>query len=276
MRASLASHAWIRAVVLALGLWAFAVSAAAQTEPEHAAWNRLLAAHVHWSPDGHASTVDYAGMRADRVALRAYLAALPAVRPETFKTWSDKAQLAFLINAYNAWTVELILTGYPGIASIKDLGSLLRSPWQKPFIPLLGQTRSLDDIEHGLIRGSRRYRDPRIHFALNCASIGCPALRPEAYAAERLDAQLEDQMRRFLSDRSRNGVRGEALVVSPIFKWYRGDFEQGFGGWHRLEDFLAGHAADLGLSQAQASALRSGALPVRFGDYDWRLNDGRH
>ncbi len=85
-----------------------------------------------------------------------------------------------MINAYNAYTVRLILIRHPNLESIKDLGSLFQSPWQQGFVPPLGQTRSLDDIEHGMIRGSGRYRDPRIHFGVNCASIGCPALRPEA------------------------------------------------------------------------------------------------
>ena len=92
-----------------------------------------------------------------------------------------------MINAYNAWTVEFILTKYPDLDSIKDLGSFFNSPWDKEFIPLLGKTVSLNDIEHGLIRGSDRYNDPRIHFAVNCASIGCPALREEAYTGDKLN-----------------------------------------------------------------------------------------
>ena len=112
---------------------------------------------------------------------RKYLAATSAVSRAEFDRWVPADQLAFLVNAYNAWTVQLVLQGYPKIASIRDLGSLLQSPWKKRFVPLLGETRSLDEIEHSLIRGSGRYREPRAHFALNCASVGCPALRPEAY-----------------------------------------------------------------------------------------------
>lgn len=242
---------------------------------DHGAWNQLVQQHVRWTPDGHASTVDYRGMVADKAKLQRYLSALSAVQRQSFDGWSRETQLAFLINAYNAFTVQLILTQYPDLKSIKDLGSFLQSPWKKPFVSLLGQTRSLDDIEHGLIRGSGRYHEPRIHFAVNCASIGCPALRPEAYVPERLDEQLEDQTKRFLSDRTRNRVKDDALEVSPIFKWYREDFEQGFRGDKALPDFLARYAASLGLSVAQTNDLRGGKMTIRFGDYDWHLNDGR-
>jgi hypothetical protein len=137
---------------------------------------------------------------------------------------------------------------------------------------LLGKERTLDEIEHELIRGSGRYRDPRLHFAVNCASIGCPALRGEAYDGARLEAQLDEQARRFLSDRSRNRLEGGTLHVSPIFKWYRGDFEQGWRGANTLGAFLALYADAIGLIPAQAQALREGTLPIEFLDYDWRLN----
>ncbi len=242
---------------------------------DHGVWQKLLEAHVVVLRSGQLTAVDYAGFSADHDRLRQYLHTLSAVQPTRFDRWTTAEQLAFLINAYNAWTVQLVLSGYPGLESIKDLGSFFKSPWKKSFIPLLGATRSLDDIEHGLIRGSGRYRDPRIHFAVNCASIGCPALRAEAYVAERLDAQLEDQSRKFLSDRSRNRLDGQTLNVSAIFKWYREDFEQGWQGAQRLPDFLAHYAKALGLSSAQARQLQSGDLTIDYLDYDWGLNGVR-
>ncbi|MDD1010794.1 DUF547 domain-containing protein [Pseudomonas shahriarae] len=168
--------------------------------------------------------------------------------------------------------MELVLTGYPGVASIKDLGSFLQSPWKKRFIPLLGETRSLDDIEHGLIRGSGRYNDPRTHFAVNCASIGCPALRPEAYAADRLSAQLEDATKKFLSDRSRNQLDGNTLKVSSIFKWYREDFEKGWRDTNSLGRFLSIYRQSMGLDVETAKRLLAGEMPIDFLDYNWQLN----
>lgn len=264
-------------LVVGLSCFMVAVSVEAQTTPafDHNTWNRLLAQHARWLPEGHASTVDYRGMKADQTELQSYLTALTAVQRKAFDGWSRETQLAFLINAYNAFTVQLILSRYPDLESIKDLGSFLQSPWKKPFASLLGQIRSLDDIEHGLIRGSGRYRDPRVHFAVNCASIGCPALRPEAYSPERLDAQLDDQAMRFLSDRTRNRVKGDEMKISPIFKWYREDFEQGFRGDKALPDFLARYADALGLNTTQTRDLRSGKWTISFADYDWHLNDRR-
>ena len=235
-------------------------------------WDALLKKHVHVLRNGQASEVDYAGLKGDHAALLTYLASTSKVTQSEFDHWSSPAQLAFLINAYNAWTVELVLTGYPDIKSIKDLGSFIQSPWKKRFIPLLGETRSLDDIEHGLIRGSSRYNDPRIHFAVNCASIGCPALRMEAYVAERLNSQLEDATQMFLSDRTRNRVESDTLKVSSIFKWYRSDFEKGWRGANTLDQFLVLYRGPLGLNIDTASRPAAGKLGIEFLDYDWRLN----
>jgi hypothetical protein len=239
---------------------------------DQSAWDGLLKKHVSALRNGQATEVDYAGFAVDRNQLKQYLAGVSAVAPAEFDRWDRPSQLAFLINAYNAFTVELVLSRYPDVKSIKDLGSLLRSPWKKSFIALLGETRSLDDIENGLIRGSGRYAEPRIHFAVNCASIGCPALRPEAYAGERLGAQLEDAARNFLADRTRNYLDGNTLKVSSIFKWYRGDFEKGWRGANSLAGFFVLYRQSLGLDEGTASRLNAGAIAIDYLDYDWRLN----
>lgn len=239
---------------------------------DHNAWDILLKAHVLSKGQGKVTVVGYQGMAADRDKLKDYLDDLSSVSFQRFDRWSKDEQLAFLINAYNAWTVELILSAWPDLDSIKDLGGLFSSPWRKDFIPLLKEIRSLDNIEHGLIRGSGRYNDPRIHFAVNCASIGCPALRDEAYVAERLDRQLDQQTRLFLSDQSRNYVEDNTVMLSSLFKWYREDFTKGWLGSSRLEDFLLAYADSLGVDTTLAEKLRTGEAKIRFLPYDWKLN----
>lgn len=238
----------------------------------HSRWNTLLDAHVTNTDDGHASVVDYSAMAKNRSALQSYLNALSDVSRATFDSWTKDVQLAFLINAYNAWTVEFILSKWPQIESIKELGSFFKSPWKKTFIPLLGKTRSLDDIEHNLIRGSGAYEDPRIHFAVNCASVGCPALRTEAYTGAQLDQQLSEQTQRFLSDRSRNRVNGDTLELSSIFKWYREDFEKGWLGYQSLSEFLFAHADALNIDAAMGEKLAKKQVDIDFLPYDWALN----
>jgi len=239
---------------------------------DHERWGRLLAAYVHPVNDGKTTVVDYQGLKSNQQDLKRYLSALSSVSEAQFNQGAKQDQLAFLINAYNAWTVELVLTSWPDIESIKDLGGFFSSPWSKEFVTLLGKTRTLDDIEHRLIRNSGRYNDPRIHFAVNCASIGCPDLRAEAYDGSRLDQQLDEQTALFLEDRSRNRVEGDVLKLSPIFKWYREDFEKNWHGFNRLEDFLLAHANHLGLSDAMVKKLNNGDADIEFLDYDWRLN----
>ncbi|WP_369920130.1 DUF547 domain-containing protein [Marinomonas polaris] len=239
---------------------------------DHSQWDTLLKQHVLLLNGGQASQVDYQGFADNKTQLESYLASLSQVSNAEFDTWSKSEQLAFLINAYNAWTVGLILTKWPDLGSIKDLGSFFSSPWSKSFIPLLGETHSLDDIEHTLIRGSDRYQDPRIHFAVNCASIGCPALRNEAFTGKRLDTQLDEQTRLFLEDRRRNRIDNDKLALSSIFKWYREDFEKGWKSYSSLEQFLVDHAADLSLTPEEVQKLKDKDMSIRFLDYDWSLN----
>jgi len=243
----------------------------------HGAWDVVLKRHVTLLNEGNASQVGYAGILQDHAALRAYLDTLSAVPMGEYQAWTKAERLAFLINAYNAFTVELILTKYPAVQSIKDLGSLFRSPWKKRFFTLLGEARHLDNLEHELIRAPGIFDEPRIHFAVNCASVGCPMLRDEAYTAEGLDVQLEDNMRRFLSDRSRNRFDAASgkLRVSNIFDWYGEDFEQGYQGFSSVRALLTKYAALLADSVEDRKRIETGNYGLVFLDYDWSLNDKR-
>lgn len=256
-------------VLLAAAYLAAAGPAAAAFDHSHAQWDGLLVKHVSWTAAGHASVVDYKGMQGDRKALKEYLAALSRVTQQEYDSWTKPQRLAFLIDAYNAFTVDLILTRYPDLKSIKDLGSLIQSPWKKRFFELLGKPRTLDELEHGIIRAPGAFDDPRIHMAVNCASIGCPALRPEAFVAEKLDQQLEDSVQRFLSDRGRNRAEADALRVSKIFDWYGDDFAVKAGS---VANWLARYADSLTADPAVQRNIREAKLPVRFLDYDWMLN----
>jgi uncharacterized protein DUF547 len=238
----------------------------------HAQWDALTKKHVVWLSGGHASQADYGGFKTDRKELKSYLDRLSAVTKSEYDGWNRPERLAFLINAYNAYTVELILTAYPKVKSIKDLGSLISGPWKKRFFSLLDKPRSLDDVEHGMIRAPGAFDEPRIHMAANCASIGCPALRNEAYVAGKLDAQLEDSVVRFLSDRSRNRFNPQngRLEVSKIFDWYGKDFAARSGS---VEAWLAQYADKLAGEPKYQQTIRDKKAKLDFLDYDWALND---
>ncbi|MFC4290965.1 DUF547 domain-containing protein [Sphingorhabdus arenilitoris] len=252
----------------------FLIAAPVQAERfDHSQWDRLVQSHVKMSPDRSSSVADYAQFKAVDAQLQSYLTKLSAVKQAEFDSWPKNDQLAFLINAYNAWTVKLIADAHPNLASILELGNVTTSPWQRRFIPLLGAQRSLDDIEHKMIRGSGRYNDPRIHFAVNCASIGCPALMDRAFTAQQLDSQMEAATKAFLSDRTRNYVDDKGAHVSSIFDWYGGDFKTGWRGADSVGGFLALYSGSLGVTEARRTALANGEMDISFLEYDWRLND---
>ena len=152
-------------------------TAFAQFDHSHKAFDDLLKKHVTYISNGNASQVSYAGFARDRAALKAYLDSVSAVPEATYKSWNKNQQLACLINAYNAYTIELILTKYPNLKSIRDLGGTFTKPWSLKFFTLFGKDTHLDNIEHDMIRAEGVFNDPRIHVAVVCASIGCPMLR---------------------------------------------------------------------------------------------------
>jgi len=223
------------------------------SEVNNTIFAKLLSEHVG---DGR---VDYDGFKADEVKLDQYLEMLARVDPEKL---TRSGRFAFYINLYNAWTIKLILSKYPNLESIKDLGSIFRSPWKKKIVKLNGRVVSLDYIEHGLLRPT--YKDPRIHFAVNCASKSCPQLRNEPYAGETLELQLNDAARAFINDPESNYIDKDTLYVSRIFKWYHEDFRQG------VVPFVKSYAN--GPLKEKIEAIEA-HLQVAYLPYDWSLND---
>ena len=257
------------------------MSASAQSfDHSHAAFSALLKKHVVLVDGGKTSKVNYVELGKDRAAVKGYLESVSKVSEAEFNGWTKPQRMAFLINAYNGFTLELILQNYP-TKSIKDIGGTFDNRWKRKFFKLFGQDSYLDKIEHETLRKPGAYDEPRVHFALNCASIGCPSLREEAFTADKLDKQLEEQAVRFLSDRSRNRyeVKSEKLEVSMIFKWFKEDWESGYKGFDNKtpaiksrEDYFARYAKQLADAPADQQKIADGKAAVSFLDYDWSIN----
>jgi len=222
--------------------------------PDHEGWTALLEEYV--DDEG---MVDYQGFINDKTKLDAYTQLLSDNPPA--QNWTKEEQLAYWINAYNAFTIKLIVDNYP-VESIKDLNPTVAIPfvntiWRKKWFQLGGEDFSLDMIEHSILR--RDFNEPRIHFAVNCASISCPVLRAEAYEPDRIDAQLEEQTKLFLNDASRNDLNERKPRVSKIFSWFTEDFTKG----QTLVEFI----------NRYAEAQLDEKVRLRYMDYDWSLND---
>jgi hypothetical protein len=264
---------------MALATMLFAAFASAQTfDHSHAAFTALLKKHVVVVDGGKTSKVKYAEFKKDEPQLKAYLDSLSAVKEAEFNTWSKAQQMAFLINAYNGQTLSLIIQNYP-VKSIKDIGSLFDNRWKRKFFKLFGQDSFLDKIEHETLRKPGAYNEVRVHYAVNCASIGCPALREEAFVADRLDKQLEEQAVRFLSDRSRNRYANGKLDVSMIFNWFKEDWAASYTGFDgktpaisSREDYFSRYAKLLADSPADQQAIADKKATISHMDYDWNLN----
>ena len=220
----------------------------------HDAWDVLLKKNV--SDKGF---VNYTAFKKDQVALRAYLDLLAANAPSD--KWTKDEKLAYWINAYNAFTVQLIVNNLDKkIKSIKDITAisipLVSSPWDIKFIKIGDKTFDLNQIEHGIIR--KQFDEPRIHFALVCAAKSCPPLRNEAFVATKLNAQLDDQAVLFLNDAFKNKISKTEINLSPLFNWYESDFTPKMP----LLDW----------AKKYAKTKPEGSPKVNFMGYDWSLN----
>ena len=244
----------------------------ASADFDHGLWNKLLMENVVELQGGSVTEVDYDGFLQQEERLQGYLEALSRVPEDEFARWDSAEQLAFLINAYNAWTIWLILTEYPAIDSIREIGFLPGAAWRRKIVSLFAAQFSLDELEHEMIRQWPQFQEPRIHFAVNCAAVGCPPLRAEAYQGQTLEQQLDSNTRLFLKDRNRNYLEGGTLYVSRIFDWYEEDFQQGWLGVESVAQFLAGYADALELTRQDVESLLSNGIRIRYLRYDWGLN----
>jgi len=213
----------------------------------HEIWNTLLKKYV--SADGR---VDYKGMMSEKDKLQTYLNLLSSNSPK--EDWLRNDQMAFWINAYNAFTVKAILDHYP-VKSIQDIDN--GKVWDEPFIPIGTGKYSLNNIEHDILR--KKFGDPRIHFAINCASHSCPRLLNEAFTTQGLYEQLNAAAKGFVNDPSKNKITASSVRLSSIFEWYKDDFTKK----GTLIDFI---------NQYSAVKISSNAT-VSYLIYDWSLNE---
>ncbi len=257
---------WLFAACILLGSTLFpsvgdAAGDCSAFDHQHQPWTELLQAHVR---DG---VVDYAGLhRDDAPLLRHYLAQLEATCRDDHATWTRDQKLAFWINAYNAYTIRLILDHYP-TDSIRSIGWLPGAAFRQQFIPmqkLRGALLSLQTIEDEILR--TELAEPRIHFAIVCASRSCPALASVAFTADTLDAQLDAAARGFLADSTKNrwNPTPRTLELSAIFQWFRADFEKAAGS---VIAFVGRY-----VEPAVAAGIREPGVEIRFLPYDWSLN----
>ena len=223
--------------------------------PTHAAWDGLLKKYVD-----DKGMVNYKGWQGDSLALNAYLLDLSMHLPS--QSWTSTDRLAYWLNAYNAFTVQRILRGYP-VKSIKDLGGtkiFVDTPWDQHFIKLDGKAYSLNDIEHRIIR--KQFKDNRIHMALVCAAMSCPRLRDEAYIGPRLNEQLDDQGRDFVNNPVKNKLTPtDKPQLSSIFNFYPKDFTK--NGSTSIADFVNRYANQKIKPDASLAYL----------PYNWSLNE---
>jgi hypothetical protein len=217
----------------------------------HELWNELLLKHV--SADGR---VDYKGFRKETSLLQTYLSQLSSHVPG--KNWTEKEKLAYWINAYNAFTVKLIIDHYP-LKSIKDIGDglpMISSPWDIKFFKIGDQDFDLNTIEHEILR--KNFDEPRIHFAINCASFSCPVLRNEAFNAVELEKQLEEQTIGFLKNTDKNILSATENKQSPILDWFQSDFKK----YGTVNAFIKKYIPDFNENNK-----------IEYLEYDWTLNE---
>ena len=230
-------------------------------------YNNVLQAHV-----SDRGLVNYQQLQANRQKLDRFNQSLARVNSETYNSWSDREKLAFLINAYNSFTLQSIIDQNPLKKSIRDIPGV----WRRRKFAIAGLEKTLDNIEHDIIR--KDFNEPRIHMALVCAAMSCPILRNEAYTSEKLDIQLDDQIRKFITssqgfkiDRKQN-----IIYLSSIFKWYGQDWIASYG----IENKFTGSKKEKAvlnfisqyLNSQDRQYLEQGNYKISYLNYDWSLN----
>lgn len=230
----------------------------------HAAWSAILAAHV---ADGR---VDYKALAKDPKALGAYVNGLESVKPAEYAKWKREEQLAFWINAYNAYTMKRVLVSYP-FEKVNELGEEKKGPWEErtirlgALVPSLeSELLSLNDLENKILRPT--FKDPRVHAAINCAAESCPPLRQEAYTADKLDKQLDEQVKAWLGNPRLNvfDAAKKELKLSSLFDWYAKDFVDDSGS---VEAWIGKRVGKDAKWISQPDTKKS------FLEYSWKLND---
>lgn len=219
----------------------------------HELWDELLQTNV--TRDG---CVNYKGFIADSNKLNNYLELVKSHHPN--KSWTKNERFAYWMNAYNAFTIQLVIRHYP-LISIKDIGGgiyRINTTWAIKFIKIEGNTYSLDNLEHDILRP--QFKDARVHVAINCASQSCPPLYNHAFEAAKLDEQLDQLFKAFLTDTTRNNITENNLQLSKIFSWFKGDFKRDEGS---LINFLNKYSSKKISDNAQIS----------FNEYNWNLNE---
>jgi len=250
--------------VLLLLLTLMITASASAAEPDYRLWQELLS--KHYDP---AKGMNYKGLKADKAALDRLRQQMAAVDVASL---SRPEQLAYWINLYNISTVNVVAEKYP-VESIRDISTdpIVRlNVFKKPNVKVKGRTMSLDEVENDKIRSG--FKDPRIHFAINCAAESCPPIRPEPFVGARIDQQLDDQARKFLN--GPHGVRLEddggdlVLHATKIMDWFKDDFEQWGGG---TLPFLKKYLSPDKVKRIGAAKK----VEIEFDDYSWKLNDWR-
>ena len=229
----------------------------------HKAWDRFLKAHLARGEDGVAR-MDYAGVSAqDRTLLDDYISGLVS---HEISGYNRSEQFAYWVNLYNALTVQVILDHYP-VASIRDIdispGLLADGPWRKQLVKVEGEPLSLDDIEHRILRPL--WADPRIHYAVNCAAIGCPNLQSVAFTAENTEQMLEHAAIDYVNNPRGVSMDESGVTLSSIYNWFESDFTDTDGVLNHVRKY----------AQPELLARLNGVDRVKGYAYDWALNDSR-
>lgn len=227
---------------------------------DHSAWQKILDSYLVKSDKSGHTLFRYGNVSEDdKAILEDYIDDLQYISPATL---SRDEQFAFWVNLYNAVTVNLILDDYP-IKSIKDIGSVVNlGPWDDVVVDIDGQEMTLNNIEHGVLRPI--FGENRVHYAVNCASLGCPNLQPQALTADNLEEQLDIAAADFINHHKGVNIQGEQMTLSSIYDWFGSDF----GG---SQETVLAHIADYATPDLEAK-LDAFDGDIKY-DYNWQLND---